>query len=207
MSGAHAHHARADEPERIASSRTRSWHSLITFLLMRHRRQCRLVRRDTDRVPFVCQVTREDAMRCFRPEAPRLVASAVAAERVSRGFAVAGAASCPEYAGRAEQRRSDPGLPGCHGCRPAWAMQGHGGKVSLATWSAAVSDWRPGKRPAIADIPGTTMTLTPEYGEEERMRQQSEGLKQRAAGGLPQDHADPPEHKRPQHAREAPDTS
>src|SRR5258706_9364143 len=78
------------------------------------------------------------------------------------GFAVAGAASCAEYAGRAEQRRSDPGLPGCHGCRPALAMQGHGGKVSLATWPAAVSDWRSGKRPAIADIPGTTMTLTHE---------------------------------------------
>jgi len=29
------------------------------------------------------------------------------------------------------------------------------------------------------------MTLTPEYGEEERMRQQSEGLRQHSEGVLP----------------------
>ncbi len=86
--------------------------------------------------------------------------------------------------------------------RPALAMHGQGRKVSLATWSAAVSDWRPGKRPAIADIPGTTMTLTPEYGEEERMRQQSEGLRQRSEGGLPQDREDAPEREIGEHDRE-----
>lgn len=37
------------------------------------------------------------------------------------------------------------------------------------------------------------MTLTPEYGDEERMRQQSEGLRQRSEGGLPQDREDAPE--------------
>lgn len=61
---------------------------------------------------------------------------------------------------------------------------------------------RPGKRPAIADIPGTTMTLTPEYGEEERMRQQSEGLRQRSEGVLPQDREDAPEREIEEHDRE-----
>lgn len=37
------------------------------------------------------------------------------------------------------------------------------------------------------------MTLTPEYGEEDRMRQQSEGLRQQSESGLPQDREDAPE--------------
>jgi hypothetical protein len=37
------------------------------------------------------------------------------------------------------------------------------------------------------------MTLTPEYGDEERMRQQSEGLRRQSEGGLPQDREDAPE--------------
>ncbi len=46
------------------------------------------------------------------------------------------------------------------------------------------------------------MTLTPEYGEEERMRQQSEGLRQRSEGGLPQDREDAPEREIGEHDRE-----
>ena len=37
------------------------------------------------------------------------------------------------------------------------------------------------------------MTIQPEYGEEERMRQQPEFLKQQAEGVLPQDREDAPE--------------
>jgi hypothetical protein len=37
------------------------------------------------------------------------------------------------------------------------------------------------------------MTLTPEYGDEERMRQQSEDLRHQSEGGLPQDREDSPE--------------
>jgi hypothetical protein len=46
------------------------------------------------------------------------------------------------------------------------------------------------------------MTLTPEYGEEERMRQQSEGLRQRSEGVLPQDREDAPEREMEEHDRE-----
>ena len=46
------------------------------------------------------------------------------------------------------------------------------------------------------------MTLTPEYGEEERMRQQSEGLSEQAEGGLPQDREDAPEREIAEHDRE-----
>jgi hypothetical protein len=42
-------------------------------------------------------------------------------------------------------------------------------------------------------MPETTMTLTPEYFEEERMRQQSEDLRQQSEGGLRQDREDAPE--------------
>jgi hypothetical protein len=47
----------------------------------------------------------------------------------------------------------------------------------------------------------TTMTLTPEYGEEERMRQQSEGLSRQAEGGLQQDREDAPEREIAEHNR------
>jgi hypothetical protein len=46
------------------------------------------------------------------------------------------------------------------------------------------------------------MTLTPEYGEEERMRQQSEGLRQRSERGLPQDREDAPEREIAERDRE-----
>ncbi len=46
------------------------------------------------------------------------------------------------------------------------------------------------------------MTLTPEYGEEERMRQQSEGLMQQSEGVLPQDREDAPEREIEEHDRE-----
>jgi hypothetical protein len=46
------------------------------------------------------------------------------------------------------------------------------------------------------------MALTPEYGEEERMRQQSEGLRQRSEGVLPQDREDAPEREIEEHERE-----
>jgi hypothetical protein len=51
----------------------------------------------------------------------------------------------------------------------------------------------PGKRPAIADILGTTMTETPEYGEERRLRQQSESLREQSEGVLPEDRDDAPD--------------
>jgi hypothetical protein len=46
------------------------------------------------------------------------------------------------------------------------------------------------------------MTLTPEYGEEERMRQQSEGLRQRSEDALPQDREDAPEREIAERDRE-----
>jgi hypothetical protein len=46
------------------------------------------------------------------------------------------------------------------------------------------------------------MSLTPEYGEEERMRQQSEGLRQESEGVLPQDREDAPEREIAEHDRE-----
>jgi len=46
------------------------------------------------------------------------------------------------------------------------------------------------------------MTLTPEYGEEESMRQQSEGLRQQSEGGLPQDREDAPEREVKERDRE-----
>jgi hypothetical protein len=59
----------------------------------------------------------------------------------------------------------------------------------------------PGKRPAIVDT-GGTMTMMPEYGEEERMRQQSERLRQQSEGVLPQDREDAPEREIMEHDRE-----
>jgi hypothetical protein len=59
-----------------------------------------------------------------------------------------------------------------------------------------------GKGPEIAEIPGSTITLTPEYGEEERMRQQSEGLSQQSEGILPQDREDAPEREVAEQQRE-----
>jgi hypothetical protein len=56
-----------------------------------------------------------------------------------------------------------------------------------------VSDWDVRKPLATADKPETPMTLTPEYGEEERMRQQSDDLRHQSEGGLPQDREDSPE--------------
>lgn len=46
------------------------------------------------------------------------------------------------------------------------------------------------------------MTVPPEYGEEERMRQQSEDLRQRSDGRLPQDREDAPEREIAEHDRE-----
>ena len=46
------------------------------------------------------------------------------------------------------------------------------------------------------------MTLMPEYGEEERMRQQSEGLRQRSEDVLPQDREDAPEREITERDRE-----
>jgi hypothetical protein len=46
------------------------------------------------------------------------------------------------------------------------------------------------------------MTLTPEYGDEERMRLQSEGLSRQAEGGLPQDREDAPDREIAEHDRE-----
>jgi hypothetical protein len=45
------------------------------------------------------------------------------------------------------------------------------------------------------------MTLTPEYGEEERMRQQSEALRQQSEGVMPQDREDAPEREIEEHDR------
>jgi hypothetical protein len=46
------------------------------------------------------------------------------------------------------------------------------------------------------------MTLTPEFGEEERMRQQSERLARQSEGGLPQDREDAPEREIAERDRE-----
>ena len=46
------------------------------------------------------------------------------------------------------------------------------------------------------------MTLTPEYGEEERMRQQSERLRQQSEGVLPEDREEAPEREIMEHDRE-----
>lgn len=46
------------------------------------------------------------------------------------------------------------------------------------------------------------MTSMPEYGEEERMRQQSERLRQRSEGVLPQDREDAPEREIEERDRE-----
>lgn len=46
------------------------------------------------------------------------------------------------------------------------------------------------------------MTLMPEYGEEERMRQQSQGLRQKSEGELPGDREDAPEREIAEHDRE-----
>jgi hypothetical protein len=46
------------------------------------------------------------------------------------------------------------------------------------------------------------MTMMPEYGEQERMRQQSERLRQHSEGALPQDREDLPEREIAEHDRE-----
>jgi hypothetical protein len=46
------------------------------------------------------------------------------------------------------------------------------------------------------------MTLMPEYGDEERMRQESEGLSRRTEDVLPQDREDAPEREIEEHGRE-----
>jgi hypothetical protein len=46
------------------------------------------------------------------------------------------------------------------------------------------------------------MSLTPEYAEEERLRQENESLRQRAEGVLPQDREDSPEREIAEHDRE-----
>jgi hypothetical protein len=46
------------------------------------------------------------------------------------------------------------------------------------------------------------MTIQPEYGEEERMRQQSEELREQSEGVLPQDRADSPEREIAERERE-----
>jgi hypothetical protein len=46
------------------------------------------------------------------------------------------------------------------------------------------------------------MSLTPEYGDEERMRQQSEGLREQSEDILPQDREDAPEREIAEHDRE-----
>jgi|SRR5215472_806210 len=52
-----------------------------------------------------------------------------------------------------------------------------------------------------ADTLEATMTTTPEYSDEERMRQQSEGLSRQAEGGLPQDREDALEREIAEHDR------
>lgn len=59
-----------------------------------------------------------------------------------------------------------------------------------------------GTPPAITDRPGTTMTMTPEFGEEERMRQQSEALQRQSEGVLPQDREDAPDREIEERGRE-----
>ena len=81
-------------------------------------------------------------------------------------------------------------------------MHGRGRQALLATWPAAVPNWDARKRTAIAERARITMTLTPEYGEEERMRQQSERLRQQSEGVLPQDREDAPEREMAEHDRE-----
>jgi len=44
--------------------------------------------------------------------------------------------------------------------------------------------------------------MMPEYGEEERMRQQSDSLRQRSEGVLPQDREEAPEREITEHGRE-----
>ena len=63
-------------------------------------------------------------------------------------------------------------------------------------------NWDARERPVIADMPGGTMSLTPEYGDEVRIRQQSEGLREQSEGLLPQDREDAPEREIREHDRE-----
>jgi hypothetical protein len=46
------------------------------------------------------------------------------------------------------------------------------------------------------------MSLTPEYGDEERLRQQSEILEERSEGALPEDREEAPEREIAEHERE-----
>jgi hypothetical protein len=87
--------------------------------------------------------------------------------------------------------------------RLALAIHGHGRKVSLATWPPEVSDWQASETHCESRTHREpTMTLTPEYGEEERMRQQSEGLRYQSEGVLPQDRENAPEREIREHDRE-----
>jgi hypothetical protein len=51
-------------------------------------------------------------------------------------------------------------------------------------------------------MPGSVITLTPEYSEEELIRQQSESLSQQSEGILPQDREDAPEREIAEQQRE-----
>jgi hypothetical protein len=69
-------------------------------------------------------------------------------------------------------------------------------------WPAPVSDWDDKECPAIADLQRGTVTMIPEYGEEELTGQQSERLREQSEGVLPQDRDDSPEREIAEHDRE-----
>jgi hypothetical protein len=48
---------------------------------------------------------------------------------------------------------------------------------------------------------GVTMTMPPDYSEEDRLRQESESLRRRSDGVLPSDREDAPEHEIEEHRR------
>ena len=63
-------------------------------------------------------------------------------------------------------------------------------------------DWGGRDRPAVADTQKGTITMTPEYGEEEITGQQSERLREQSEGVLPQDREDAPEREMEERDRE-----
>jgi hypothetical protein len=68
--------------------------------------------------------------------------------------------------------------------------------------ASAVSDWGGRDGPAVADPQKGTITMIPEYGDEELTRQQSERLEEQSEGILPQDREDAPEREMEEHDRE-----
>jgi len=68
--------------------------------------------------------------------------------------------------------------------------------------ASAVSDWGGRDSPAFADPQKGTITMIPEYGDEELIGRQSERLKDQSEDILPQDREDAPERELEEHERE-----